>query len=114
GTAGPWPQYRHNARRTGRAVAESLSIALSPQPKAAVSGETVTLSVVATGTGPLTYQWFRDGQPVPAATTALLTVSATAGNVGNYAVAVTGPQGTVVSAPAPVTVRGPGEPEIPG
>ena len=114
GAGGPWPQYRHNARRLGRAVADQLTIALAPKPTATLTFRSVELNVIAIGTGPLAYQWLKNGQPIAGATAASLTLSAvTPTDTGNYAVAVTGPQGTVLSPPAPVTVRAASEPEIP-
>jgi len=113
--AGPWPQFRHNARRTGRAIVEAPAIALAPQPRAALAGETVTLTATATGSGPLSYQWFKDGVALAGATTVSLTLPAvSASDTANYAVAVASALGTVLSPPAPVTVRGVGEPEVPG
>ncbi len=109
--AGPWPQYRHNARRTGRAIADAPAVALAPQPHAAITGTTLELTVSATGTGPFAYQWFKDGAPLAGATAATLTLPAvTSAHTGNYAVAITNTLGTVLSPPAAVTVRGPGDP----
>ncbi len=112
--AGPWPQYRHNARHTGRAVVEAPAFALAPKARAAVAGEVVTLTATATGSGPFAYQWLKDGLPISGATTAALALPAvSASDTANYAVVVRGAEGAIVSPPAPVTVRGVGEAEIP-
>jgi subtilisin family serine protease/outer membrane protein assembly factor BamB len=102
GTAGPgssaWPQYRHNARRLGRAVVESLAITAQPQSVNVAFGYPLALSVTVTGQAPLTYQWKKDGVEVPGATSATYTVaSATAASSGSYTVTISGPQGTLTS-----------------
>lgn len=69
-------------------------------------GEMLTLSVVADGADPLTYQWLRDGVAVPGATAAQFVVtSAQIPDAGSYAVTVSNPGGVITSAPAVVTVR---------
>jgi outer membrane protein assembly factor BamB len=108
---GPWPQYRHNARRLGRAITEVLEITAAPKSQTAILGLPLTLSVVATGQAPLTYQWKKDGVVLAGSTSATYAVaSATFSSAGSYSVTVTGPQGTVTSAAATVTV----EPMVPG
>ncbi len=111
--AGPWPQFRHHARRTGRAVAEPPAIALAPRSQTALAGSTVTLAVSATGTGPLAYQWIRDGQPIAGATGSALVLGAvTPAQTANYAVAITSSLGRVVSPSAAVVVRAAGDPAL--
>jgi alpha-tubulin suppressor-like RCC1 family protein len=51
-------------------------ITASPAPATLVAGQTATFSVTATGTGPLQYQWLRNGTAVPGATTASHTTPA--------------------------------------
>lgn len=112
--SGPWPQYRHNTRRVGRALAEPVAIAVAPQPQVAVAGDRVELKVVATGTGPFAYQWFDDGKPVAGATAAAIVLPAVApAQAGNYAVMITDAQGSVLSPLTPVVVLAPGEKVVP-
>lgn len=107
--AGPWPQYRHNARRTGRAVIEAPVIALSPPPQAIVAGDSVELAPLVTGTGPFTYQWFKDGVAIPGATSAALRLtSVTLDTTGNYTLVVTSAGGVARSSPSAVAVRAAG------
>lgn len=74
-------------------------------------GESATLSVTATGDGPLAYQWYRGGtgdqsSPVLNATTASMTTPALA-ETTSYWVRVVDPNGSVVSSNTiTVTVRG--------
>jgi outer membrane protein assembly factor BamB len=103
---GPWPQFRHNARRTGRAIEEALTIAAAPQSQVAVAGLPLTLAVTVTGAGPFTFEWRKDDVAIPGATGATHTVpNVTAAAAGTYIVVVTGPQGSVASPPAVITVE---------
>ena len=76
---------------------------------AAVTGDglsSVSLSVAATGTAPLTYQWYRNNTAVTGQVGATLTLPyLLAKDGGDYHVVVTGPGGTANSNPAAVTVR---------
>jgi hypothetical protein len=68
-------------------------------------GSPVSLSVAATGTAPLTYQWRRNDTPLSGATAATFTLpAAQLSDSGTYTVAVSNLAGTVVSAPALLTV----------
>ncbi len=106
GTAGPWPQYRHNARRTGRAVTEIFAIVTQPQSQVGVLTLPLTLSLTASGPGPLLYQWQKDGVAISGATGASYTIpTVVAATAGIYDAIVTGPQGALTSAAAAVTVE---------
>ena len=81
--------------------------AIATQPQAAVVdlGGTLALSVGATGTEPLAYQWSRDGAALNGAVGATLTLSGVqASAAGSYTVQVTNSIGTVTSVPANVVV----------
>src|SRR5439155_13400109 len=83
------------------------SIATQPQsPTATVySGEPFSLSVSASGTAPLTYQWTKDDQTLLGETNKTLTVSkASTNDSGIYRVVVSNSAGNVTSSPAVVTV----------
>jgi subtilisin family serine protease/outer membrane protein assembly factor BamB len=105
-STGPWPQYRNNVRRTGRAtVLEPLAIVAAPQPQSIRLGEALTLTVGATGEKPLTYVWRKDGALLSAATGATYTVTqATVTDAGSYTVTIRGAQGSVTSVPVLVSV----------
>lgn len=85
--------------------------ALSLEPGAQIVGlgwETV-LTADATGTGPLSYQWYRNGIAISGATSATYLIASTSsGSAGDYTVTVTSPYGTVTSQAATITV----EPEL--
>ncbi|MES2920148.1 MAG: immunoglobulin domain-containing protein [Verrucomicrobiota bacterium] len=69
-------------------------------------GSTATFSVTATGSAPLTYQWyFNTNTPLPGKTSATLAfpVSSVA-EAGNYSVVVTNPHGVQTSSSAQLTV----------
>jgi hypothetical protein len=71
-------------------------------------GDTVTLSVLADGTPPLSYQWKRNGTDVPGATEPTLTLDAiTTGQEGDYSVVVRNPVGELTSPAVRVTVLEP-------
>ncbi|MBI5766349.1 MAG: PQQ-binding-like beta-propeller repeat protein [Verrucomicrobia bacterium] len=103
---GPWPQYRANARRLGRAVTEAFAIALAPKSQIVVLGLPLTLTVNATGTGAMAYQWSKDGTAIAGATAATFSVAATTfATAGAYTVAITNSQGALTSPPAVITVE---------
>ena len=80
-------------------------ITLQPQPQSAEVGWSLAFNVAATGTTPLSYQWSKDGSPLPGATAssyAIGTVQASDG--GNYSVMVSNAFGTGTSSNAALTV----------
>jgi hypothetical protein len=83
-------------------------ITTQPTGTTAVPGTVVTFSVTATGTGPLTYQWYFNDNPIPGATSATysFTASSTAQN-GTYYVVVTNASGSAFSSNATLTVNSP-------
>jgi hypothetical protein len=79
-------------------VREAASITQPPESRIVCSGETVTFSVTAAGTGPLHYEWLKDGSPISGAPdAAAYTIAAAASNhAGAYSVRVTGACGPAV------------------
>jgi|GEM_PF-1814952 len=83
------------------------SITAQPQDQTVDEGGAVTFSVSATGTGPLSYQWERDGTPIAGATAAAYVLSPVAAtdSTALFTVAVSNQVGTVVSRQARIAVR---------
>jgi hypothetical protein len=71
-----------------------------------IVGSPVSLSVQATGSVTLAYQWLSNGIPMPGRTSTSLTFqSAQFSNAANYSVIVTNPYGAVTSSVATLTVN---------
>lgn len=80
-------------------------IVTQPVNQAWVTGQAGSVGVVASGTAPLTYQWYKDTSPLSGATSATYSVgAASAEDVGNYYVVVTNALGSSTSATVAVTV----------
>ena len=81
------------------------SITTQPVAQTAAIGGTVTFSVAATGTAPLTYQWKKDGVALAGATAATLTLTNAQGaDAGSYSVTVTSSAGTITSNAVTLTI----------
>ncbi len=80
-------------------------------------GRTVTLTVVASGSG-LIYTWIKDGNPVDAganptaATASLVITNAAELDSGDYSVSISNPQGNVSSVVVKVDIRADGTPPV--
>ncbi len=82
------------------------SITASPQNRTDFAGGNSTFSVTATGTAPLGFQWlFNDINPLSGRTNSVLTLTnVQLGQAGSYRVAVSNSAGSILSAPASLTV----------
>ncbi len=81
------------------------SITAPPQSQSVCIGDPVVLEVQAQGSSPRSYQWRRNGTPIPGATARVYTIAAAApGNAGSYTCTVTNPCGSATSAPAVLQV----------
>jgi uncharacterized surface protein with fasciclin (FAS1) repeats len=94
------------------ATLEPPVITAHPSPSVTADpGDTVTLSVVATSTQDMTYQWTRNGDDIDGATEATLVLSdVQPEDAGTYAVRVSNPAGTVTSDDSVVTLTDPEPP----
>jgi pectate lyase len=82
------------------------SITTQPASQTVNVGANVTLSVAATGTAPISYQWFKNAAPIAGATGSSLTLSSVqTSTAGSYTVNVTNPLGSLLSNPAALTVN---------
>jgi hypothetical protein len=96
--AGPTP----SAERT---PGEPPTIVTAPQPRTAVEEESVSFSVVVSGDGPFSYQWYWNGIPLEGAYSPTLWLSnLLVAQSGDYSVYVMGGGGSVMSSPARLTV----------
>lgn len=83
-----------------------LPVSLRASSAVATAGQSVSLSVSASGTAPMTYQWYKDGSTVTggnAATLSLATVSAR--DAGSYLAIVSNAAGSTTSDTASLTVN---------
>lgn len=77
------------------------TVAVAPAPRQILAGGNATFTVGALNTFGAAYQWLRNGQPIAGANLPSYTITgATTANLGNYAVTITSPTGTVTSSSA--------------
>src|SRR5271167_1121191 len=72
-------------------------------------GQTATFSVTATGTGTITYQWYKNGTPISGATSSTYTTPPTVAGDSSavFTVTVANSAGSVTSGPAKLTIQFP-------
>jgi hypothetical protein len=81
------------------------TITSQPAGQTVLQGSSATLSVTATGPGPLAYQWKFNKATISKATNATLTLTNLhPAQAGNYAVTISNPYGSVTSSNAALTV----------
>ena len=100
----PWPKFRQNARNTGQLVLAPIVLG---QPSHVVLSEGATGKIALRVVGaPLpALQWLFNGQPVPGATQATLTIpSVTRADEGLYTVIASNALGQATSGPIPAVV----------
>jgi len=86
-------------------VLDAPLITSQPVSVTNVAGTTATFAVVASGTAPLSYQWFQGASALAGATGTTLTLANVAdGDAGSYSVVVTNLAGSVTSSVATLTV----------
>ena len=91
--------------QTATTIPTSPTITTQPHSQTAQAGANATFTVTATGYPSPNYQWQFNGQNIPNATNAALTLSSvTAANSGGYSVVVSNPYGSVTSATASLAV----------
>jgi hypothetical protein len=93
---------------TSGSTVAAPAITTQPASRTVAVGQTATFSVVASGSGTLTYQWSKNGAAIAGATAATYTTPPTtaADNGARFTVAVSNAGGTVVSNAATLTVTG--------
>jgi len=84
------------------------TITAQPAAQSVSAGSRATFSVTASGEGTLTYQWRKDGTPLPGATSATYTIASVASSdAGNYSVVVSNSWGSTTSSDAALTLATP-------
>jgi len=82
------------------------SITVQPSSQSILSGSPAVFSVVATGTGPLAYQWKKNAVEIPDAIKSSYTIdTVTLSDSGSYTVTVSNSVGTITSQAAILTVN---------
>lgn len=116
--AGAYTVVVSNAAGSATSGAAMLTVNAAPAPIAptittqpsglvVIPGATATFAVAATGTGPLSFQWQRNGSTLPGATGPVLSLTNVSGaEAGNYSVVVSNAVGSVTSANAPLILIG--------
>ncbi len=95
----------HSRWHSGGRTHGPPSLFAQPESRSAVAGVSVQFSVGAVGSPAAAYQWFKDGVPLPKATTDKLQLTAVApDDAGSYTCRISDPNGTVLSAPASLDV----------
>jgi hypothetical protein len=85
-------------------------LARLPQNVEKAEGSDVEFSVLATGSAPLSYQWHRNGEPIPGATDAVLNLTEIAlADGGNFTVTVANAAGEITSPAATLSVISSGD-----
>ncbi len=101
------------ANRAGNSTSRSFfiqvddpSVELELRPEVAVLGGSAALTAWVRGTGPFTYQWAKDGEPLPQATEMTLAIeNVHEDDTGQYTVEVSNEHGTTRSEPVQLLVE---------
>ncbi len=88
------------------AVIDPPTITTQPASQTVNAGGTATFTVTASGTAPLTYQWYQGTTAVGGNSATLTLVNVAQVNAGSYTVVIHNAAGSVTSAAATLTVNG--------
>src|SRR5205823_13395736 len=95
-------------------VVNPADIGTQPESQTVLQGQDASFSVLAGGTGPLSYQWNFNGTALSGATDSALPLSSVqAANAGSYNVVVSNPWSSTTSAVATLTVVAPAQVDTP-
>jgi hypothetical protein len=97
---GPTSSYAES-----KATVDGLAFLRSPGDHTNNAGTVVQFAASVAGTGPVGYQWQKDGTDLPGATQSVMEISRVeASDAGSYSVIVTNVSGSITSAPARLEV----------
>lgn len=86
---------------------DALAVTRNPSDVTVTAGQAVSLSVMAAASGPVSYQWRKNGTVIPGATSAVLTLDpAETADGGSYTVTLLSGTASATSGPAVLTVTG--------
>jgi hypothetical protein len=86
-------------------VVSPVAITTQPVSQTVVSGTNVTFTVTVTGSAPLSYQWFLNGNTIPGANlNTYIIPSAQTNDAGDYTLVITNVVNSATSSPATLTV----------
>jgi Concanavalin A-like lectin/glucanases superfamily len=95
--------YNRAGTISGLVITDKPVVTMSPQPVKCAAHDNVNLRAIAAGVPPLSYQWRKDGVPIPNATTAGYAIANISGG-GGFDVVVTNAYGSATSKVSQVTV----------
>ncbi len=97
----------NTATLTVNAAVVSPSVTTQPVSQSLTAGQSATFSVVATGTGPLMYQWSRNGAAISGAASSSYTIStaAVSDNGAQFSVLISNTAGSTTSSTATLSVK---------
>ena len=104
------------APRIYRLARLTVPVAITAQPQGTTNlfNEPVRLEGAATGSWPIRFQWLKDGQPVPGATSNVLVFNGRAEHSGTYNLLVSNLWSVALSTPVSVKVINPVAPTVSG
>ncbi|NDC74099.1 hypothetical protein EBZ70_02125 [bacterium] len=99
------PRFQMTALKVAASNSDIARITTQPAAQSLVPGSSSSMSVVAAGTGTLTYQWYKDGSAIAGATSSTYSIaSASVADTGNYTVKVSNAYGSETSTVATVSL----------
>ena len=101
-----WPTFLGNVRHSGQVPNALPGLVIQPRDVLAIANSPVVMSALGSGTGPISYQWERNGVALPGATNSILRFpSVLLSDAGRYRLQVNNPLGTATSQEVSLTVN---------